>query len=124
MSPPGRDLLWFGVPRNLPRAFGELFLAFDRLNAGFALALLGAAAFTLTACGRSGPLELPPAPATVSPTASAAPPSGPAPMFAGTPGSNGPTPTELAQKNGFDSNGAPVAPQTQKKSFPLDFLLQ
>jgi hypothetical protein len=31
---------------------------------------------------------------------------------------------EDAQKNGFDAEGNPVASPGQKKSFPLDFLLQ
>ncbi len=37
---------------------------------------------------------------------------------------SGPTSRETAQKNGFDAYGNPVAPVGQKKSFPLDFLLQ
>jgi hypothetical protein len=35
-----------------------------------------------------------------------------------------PTSHEDAQKNGFDSEGNPVAGPGQKKTFPLDFLLQ
>lgn len=99
----------------------------DRLKAGFALALLCAAALTLTACGRAGPLELPPGPAT-QPTASAAPPpSSQTPLAAST--GNGsvesdPAALEKAQKSGFDRYGNPVAPTGEKKSFPLDFLLQ
>jgi len=99
---------------------GEWFLGLDRLSAGFALVLLGAAAFGLTACGRAGPLELPPGPAVgASPTASAAPAASLA-----APVANGPLTQEAAQKNGFDAYGNPVAPAGQKKPFLLDFLLQ
>jgi len=109
---------------------GDLLLAFDRLNVGFALALLCAAAFALAACGRAGPMELPPGPAVgTQPTASAAPPpSSQTPLGAST-ASNGsiesdPAALEKAQKNGFDRYGNPVAPTGEKKSFLLDFLLQ
>jgi len=91
------------------------------LRLGCALILLGAAAFTLAACGRSAPLEPPPSPAA-APTASALPP-GPA-----TPGDsyspNSQAAQERAQKTGFDSFGNPVAPPGQKKSFVLDPILQ
>jgi predicted small lipoprotein YifL len=108
------------------RACGERFLALDRLSAGFALALLGAAAFGLTACGRAGPLEPPPGPAVgVSPTASAAPPPSVVPAATlGGPAASGPPTQEAAQNNGFDAYGNPVAPAGQKKSFLLDFMLQ
>jgi predicted small lipoprotein YifL len=99
-------------------------LALDRLSVAFALVLLGAAAFGLAACGRAGPLELPPGPAVgVAPTAAAAPPVAPASIIGG-PVASGPTAQETAQKNGFDALGNPVAPPGQKKSFFLDFLLQ
>jgi predicted small lipoprotein YifL len=103
-----------------------------------ALVLLGVAAFGLSACGRAGPLELPPGPSVgpsvgASPAASAAstasaapPPSGPSAAIggpAGTTVAGGMTP-EAAQKNGFDAYGNPVAPAGNKKSFLLDFLLQ
>ncbi len=104
---------------------GSVFLAFDRLSAGFALILLSGAAFGLTACGRVGPLELPPGPAAgVSPTASAAPPSAAPAATLRAPGANGPLTQEAAQKNGFDAYGNPVAPAGEKKPFLLDFLLQ
>jgi predicted small lipoprotein YifL len=90
-----------------------------RLRAGFALALLGAAALTLAACGRAGPLEPPPGPAVVSPTVSAAP----SPLVGG-PVAGAPVPHETAQRNGFDAYGNPVAPPGEKKSFFLDFLVQ
>ena len=90
-----------------------------RLRAGLALALLGAAAVTLAACGRAGPLEPPPGPAIVSRTASAAP----SPLVGG-PVAGAPVPHETAQRNGFDAYGNPVAPPGEKKSFFLDFLVQ
>jgi Prokaryotic lipoprotein-attachment site len=94
------------------------------LRVGLTLALLGAAALTLAACGRAGPLEPPPGPAVgVSPTASGAPPLAPASLV-GPPAASGPISQETAQKNGFDAYGNPVAPPGEKKSFPLDFLLR
>jgi predicted small lipoprotein YifL len=102
----------------------ERSLALDRLRAAFVVALLGATAFGLAACGRNGPLEPPPGPAAgVSPTASAVPPSAPASVIGG-PFANGPTAQETAMKNGFDAYGNPVAPPGQKRSFILDPLLQ
>jgi len=99
-------------------------LARDRLSAAFALVLLGAAAFGLAACGRAGPLELPPGPAVgPAPTAAVTPPVTPASGIGG-PVASGPTAHETAQKNGFDAFGNPVAPPGEKKSFLLDFLLQ
>jgi hypothetical protein len=91
-----------------------------RLHAGFLLAVLGAGAFSLAACGRAGPPEPPPGPAFSSypPPAAAAP--GP---VTGAPGSAQLTP-EQAQKNGFDAYGNPIAPRSERKSFFLDFLLQ
>jgi predicted small lipoprotein YifL len=94
-----------------------------------ALVLLSVAAFGLSACGRAGPLELPPGPSVdASPAASTAPPpSGPSAAIggpAGTTVAGGPMTPEAAQKNGFDAYGNPVAPAGNKKSFPLDFLLQ
>jgi predicted small lipoprotein YifL len=88
------------------------------------LALLGAAALALAACGRVGPLELPPGPA-VSPTASALPPPSAAGVMPTDPYSpNTPAAQEKAQKSGFDIYGNPVAPTGQQKSFILDPLLQ
>ena len=108
------------------RLFGDRFLAFNRLRAGFALALLGVAAFGLTACGRAGPLELPPGPAVgAAPTAATPPNPSLAPAASlGGPVASGPSAQETAQKNGFDMYGNPVAPAGEKKSFFLDFLLQ
>jgi hypothetical protein len=42
----------------------------------------------------------------------------------GTPGASTPMTHEQAQKTGFDANGNPVAPPSERKSFFLDFLLQ
>ena len=97
-----------------------------RLRAGFVLAALGFAAVSLAACGRAGPPELPPGPIFSSyqppPAAPAAPAAPPA-----APGSNEDTRErqyEKAVQNGFDRNGNPVAPPSERKSFFLDFLLQ
>ena len=97
------------------------------LRAGFVLAVLGVAAFSLAACGRAGPPELPPGPVfgSYSPPAAApgaAPAAPPAP-----PGSNEDIREkqyDKAVQNGFDRNGNPVAPPSERKSFFLDFLLQ
>ncbi len=102
-------------------------MAFDRLSTGFALALLGVTAFGLAACGRAGPMELPPGPAMgLAPTASAAPSPTlmPISQLGGPPGANGPSAQETAQKTGFDAYGNPIAPAGEKRSFFLDFLLQ
>ena len=100
------------------------FLVFDRLRLAIALALFGAAAMGLAACGRAGPPLPPPGPAVEpAPTVQAAPPVAPSASIGG-PVASGPTAQEMAQKNGFDAFGNPVAPAGQKKSFPLDFLLQ
>ena len=106
-------------------ALGERSLVLDRLRVAFALALFGAAAFGLAACGRAGPLEPPPGPALTQPppTAQATPPVAPASSVGG-PVVQGPAAQETAMKNGFDAYGNPVAPPGQKKSFLLDFLLQ
>jgi predicted small lipoprotein YifL len=76
------------------------------------MALLG-----LAGCGRNGPLELPPGPATATPSASTqlTTPDG-KPVL----GSS----DDTAMKNGFDSRGRPVAAQGEKKAFILDPLLQ
>ena len=93
-----------------------------RVHIGLALALFGAAAFTLAACGRAGPPELPPGPALTAQPAAALPPPPTAP-----PGSSDDLRAkqyEKAAQNGFDRNGNPVAPAGEKRSFFLDFLLQ
>ena len=91
-------------------------LTYDRLI-GRAVALAAAffLALGLAACGRAGPLELPPGPAvTPAPSAQLTMPDGsPAPG----------SPQDTALKNGFDAQGNPVATPSQKKSFILDPLL-
>jgi Prokaryotic lipoprotein-attachment site len=89
------------------------------LRAGFALALLGAAALTLAACGRSGPPEPPPGPALSAQPAAVVP--------AAPPGSRDDLREKQYEKsvqNGFDPHGNPVAPPGEKRSFFLDFLMQ
>ncbi len=82
------------------------------------LALIAAfiAALSLSACGRAGPLELPPGPATVpAPTTQLTLPDGsPAPG----------SPQDAAVKTGFDVRGNPVATGGQKTPFILDPLLR
>ncbi|HEY2531325.1 MAG TPA: lipoprotein [Xanthobacteraceae bacterium] len=87
-----------------------------RLRLSVTIAGVVVAALGLGACGRAGPLELPPGPATGQPTPSAS-------LVA--PGaSTSAKDQELAAKTGFDRNGNPVAPQGPNKSFILDPLLQ
>ena len=89
------------------------------MRAGLALALLGAAAFTLAACGRAGPPEPPPGPALTSEPAPVLPPAPP-----GSAEDLRQKQYQKAAQNGFDSRGNPVAPPGEKRSFFLDFLLQ
>jgi hypothetical protein len=94
-----------------------------RVRAGLVLALLGTAAVTLAACGRAGPPEPPPGPAL----SSYPPPAGAPAVASAPPGSNEAIREKQYEKsvqNGFDRNGNPVAPIGEKRSFPLDFLLQ
>jgi len=87
-----------------PEAGEERRLAFDRLSVRFALAVLvTAAALSLAACGRKGPLDPPPSAAAPPPPAASA-----------------------ADASGAPATGNPAAPPapTQKKSFILDPLLQ
>jgi predicted small lipoprotein YifL len=81
-----------------------------------ALAAAIALALALSACGRAGPLELPPGPATApAPTVQLTLPDGsPAPG----------SPQDTAVKTGFDARGNPVATGGQKTPFILDPLLQ
>lgn len=94
-----------------------------------------AAALALTACGRKGPLDLPPsdvAPAT-APMASTTTPGtafSPSSFMPGAsqesstaaPGS--PAVQQAARKDGFDAHGNPVAGQPMGNSFFLDPLLK
>ena len=101
------------------------------------LALLGVAAVSLAACGRTGPPELPPGPifdSSYSPPGAAramavqgaapAPPAPAAPAPPGSPENLRERQYENTAQNGFDKSGNPVAGQSQNKSFFLDFLLQ
>jgi predicted small lipoprotein YifL len=75
------------------------------------------AVLSLSGCGREGPLELPPGPAPSSLPQSSQltlPDGSPAPGSA----------QDTAQRNGFDSQGNPVAAAGQKRPFILDPLLQ
>jgi len=93
----------------------ERVLAGSRLSIRLALAVAGAAALGLAGCGRAGPLELPPGPATPAPAAQLSSPDG-TPV----PGS----PQDTAMKTGFDAQGNPVATAGQKRPFLLDPILR
>jgi len=98
---------------------GERVLRRDRLGIGrsFALATALAGVLALAGCGRVGPLEQPPGPAPVVPAATSqltSPDGTPAPG----------SPQDAAMRNGFDTQGNPVAAPGQKRSFILDPLLQ
>jgi predicted small lipoprotein YifL len=82
------------------------------------------AALGLSACGRTGPLELPPGPAA-QPPAAAEPPASPSffPSASAAPATPPPE-NAAAYKNGFDAAGNPVAGPGQKRPFVLDPLLQ
>jgi predicted small lipoprotein YifL len=73
------------------------------------------AALGLSGCGRSGPLELPPGPASPASSAQLTTPTSAVP---------GSAQEAAAVHNGFDARGNPVAPVGEKKSFILDPLLQ
>ena len=81
------------------------------------LAAIGAVALALSACGRKGPLDPPPGAAAPSQPQAQTPglmsPVGAAPI--GAPPSSG--------NSGFSSNGRAQAPRGEKKSIPLDVLL-
>ncbi len=78
-------------------------------------------ALGLVACGRKGPLEMPPGPAMEPPVAAA-----PAPQYLPPASNFGTQPQENAgtARSGFDAQGNPVAAPSEKKSFILDPLLQ
>ena len=88
-----------------------------RFRSCLVFAAAGIAVLALAGCGRNGPLELPPGPATPAPQASSqlTQPDG-TPV----PGSS----QDAAVKTGFDQYGRPVAAQGERKSFILDPLLQ
>ena len=71
----------------------------------------------LAGCGREGALESPPGPAPMTPAATSqlrSPDGTPAPGSA----------QDVAAKNGFDSQGNPVANRSRNRPFLLDPLLQ
>jgi len=83
-----------------------------------------AVALALAACGRAGPLEPPPGPATTPvPSAQAYPQASPQVRQADTP-LPGVAEDAAAQKTGFDAQGNPVATSGQKRPFFLDPILQ
>jgi predicted small lipoprotein YifL len=96
------------------KVFVERALAAVRLRVRVALAVAGIAALALSACGRAGPLELPPGPATSAPSAQLSPDGTPVPG----------SPQDTAMRTGFDAQGKPVATIGQKRPFILDPLLQ
>jgi predicted small lipoprotein YifL len=85
-------------------------VAFDRWPVRLALAALLSAAVGLAACGRKGPLDVPPDPALAEPATTLPPPPPGAPEAANA-------------KYGFDAQGNPVAPTGPRKRFFLDPLL-
>jgi len=89
-------------------------ISFDRPAAQrWALILLGAAALTLSGCGRKGPLDLPPTASGQQPGSVAAVPSDPS------------APPQLGPANLFNPNPdpAPTGGKGPKRSFVLDPLL-
>jgi len=79
-----------------------------------AIIAAGIAGLGLSACGRAGPLELPPGPAAAPSAQLTSPDGSPVPDSA----------QDTALKSGFDAQGNPVATPGQKRSFILDPLLQ
>ena len=84
-----------------------------RLSIGRVLLAAAVAAPGLYGCGRAGPLELPPGPAT--PAAQMSSSDAVTPLTAR---------NAAAERNGFDAQGNPVATPGVKKPFILDPLLQ
>ena len=116
------------------RVLGEP-LALSRLKFPVAIAAGLIIIVSLAGCGRKSGLDpppsaaLPPAPASAqqAATSAPAPAESAAVASAQTPGvvpSLAPPPHGDPQKEGFDAQGNPVAGLGQKRSFPLDFLLQ
>jgi predicted small lipoprotein YifL len=103
----------------------EHALVLDRARIPFApvVVVMIVAALGLSACGRKGALDLPPADTAppVTPTASTTSTPGLLPGSADAATGNE---QENAVRNGFDNHGNPVAGPGQKKSFFLDPLLQ
>ena len=102
-------------------AFGDHSLTVRAVET-LALAASLAAALALAGCGREGPLDPPPSAIAPQP-APAAMVSPPAPASTD-PNAPPVVSQNAAMKNGFDAKGNPVAAQSPRKDFPLDFLLQ
>lgn len=81
------------------------------------LAAIGAFALALAACGRKGPLDLPPSAAVPNPPPAATP--GLASPVGGSPIGRAPATGDT----GFSREGRAQAPHGEKKSIPLDVLL-
>jgi len=83
-------------------------------TSGWAIVLLSVAALMLGACGRKGPLDLPPTSSANAPVASA-------PAATDTEAENAAKPSVFNPTYGTETG--PVAPKGAKKSFVLDPLL-
>lgn len=81
------------------------------------LAAIGAFALALAACGRKGPLDLPPSAAAPNPPPAAQ--TGLMSPVGGSPIGRAPGSSDT----GFNSTGRAEAPRGEKKSIPLDVLL-
>jgi predicted small lipoprotein YifL len=90
-------------------------LAGVRLSVRLVLISAVLAALGLSGCGRAGPLELPPGPASPAPSAQLSSQNSAVP---------GSAQDAAAVRNGFDAQGNPVAAPGAKRSFILDPLLQ
>ncbi len=106
-------------------------MAFGRPSLIVAGAITLAAAVSLAGCGRKGGLDLPPSDTATPPAPTATAPSTtlmPTTSFFSGESSSAAQSAAAAQanatKNGFDSQGNPVAPPAQQKTFILDFLLK
>jgi len=88
--------------------------------------MVAVAALSLSACGRTGSLEIPPGPIGFQPAPAAlnAPPPGPVASAPADASAAQPTSQETIAKTGFDPHGNPAATPGQKKPFLLDPLLQ
>jgi predicted small lipoprotein YifL len=117
--------LTLGRPMRNPAGRLGIPLALAQPGArNLALGVVIVAALGLCACGRNGPLDLPPSAATSQP----APAAASAPVSASSLLPTAPSPVETARetaaRTGFDSHGNPVAAEGPKRPFVLDPLLQ
>jgi predicted small lipoprotein YifL len=100
ISPKPCDLLWLMEiwSRPLPRSQRPI------IPLGLIVAI--SAALVLSACGRKGPLDLPPGASAIQQQPAAAAPSQDSAVFPD-----------------YDEQGRPIAPQGQKRRIPLDVLI-